>query len=426
MTIPRLKQVDSSISLLSEGYLFVKNRCDEVQSDIFETRILFEKVLCFYGEEAAAALYNPDLFTRKRAMPAPGLMLLQDFGSTQLLDDSSHQHRKSMLLSLMGRASIEKMVDLMTEEWLNFMHRWESRDRVILHGEFEEILCRAACKWAGVPLSNDEAKERTRELAAMIDGAGSVGPRNLRGHFLRGRTERWARGLIHALRAGKRKFDPKSPISVIATHRGLDGQVLPTRVAAVELINLLRPTVAVARYATFAAHALHFHPECRTRILNEPGFIERFVQEVRRFYPFFPVVGGRARKDFEWKGHSIRKNQWVLLDLYGTNHDPRVWRHPDQFDPDRFKTWNKSPNNFVPQGGGNVHTGHRCAGEWLTISLLKRMAFMLCRSVKYTVPAQDLTIHLNRFPAIPESRFIIENVHAERFTGQLRQEQTLP
>ena len=47
------------------------------------------------------------------------------------------------------------------------------------------------------------------------------------------------------------------PTQVIAWHRDADDELRDTRVAAVELVNLMRPTMAVARYVTFAAVALY-------------------------------------------------------------------------------------------------------------------------------------------------------------------------
>src|SRR3546814_1441299 len=93
-------------------------------------------------------------------------------------------------------------------------------------------------------------------------------------------------------------------------------------VCSSELINVLRPTVAVAWYVTFAALALHQYPECRQRIAAaQEGYLECFVQEVRRFYPFFPVVAARTRHEFEWKGYRLPGRTRVFLDFYGTDHD---------------------------------------------------------------------------------------------------------
>ncbi len=245
----------------------------------------------------------------------------------------------------------------------------------------------------------------------MIDGAGSVGPRNWRGLILRHRTERWIRGIVEKVRAEELEVAEGSAAYVIAWHRDLDGELLDTRVAAVELINVLRPVVAVARYVTFAALALHEHAGCRQELLDGgDDYPELFVQEVRRFYPFFPFVAGRVRDEFDWRGRHFAKGTWVLLDLYGTNRDARIWGDPEVFRPERFRRWEGGAFDFIPQGAGGHYDGHRCAGEWITIELMKRSVRLLSESMSYEVPEQNLRIDLSRMPAIPESRFLIADV----------------
>ena len=164
----------------------------------------------------------------------------------------------------------------------------------------------------------------------------------------------------------------QSPARVISTWRGPDGQMLSPRIAAVELLNILRPTVAVSVFITFTAHALHQFPTCRQKFRADDGYLECFVQEVRRRYPFFPAVMARVRRDFEWKGYRFPRGRRVVLDLYGTNRDPRAWDAPEEFRPERFQGWDGSPFHFIPQGGGDHHRNHRCPGEWITIEIGRR------------------------------------------------------
>ena len=126
----------------------------------------------------------------------------------------------------------------------------------------------------------------------MFEGAGSVGPRNWRGLALRARTERWARGLIGRVRDGSLAVPEDRALAVVARHRDRNGELLSVKTAGVELINILRPTVAVERFITFTALALHQHPDCREPARTDDAYRERFVQEVRRLYPFFPIVAG--------------------------------------------------------------------------------------------------------------------------------------
>src|SRR5690606_19914420 len=118
----------------------------------------------------------------------------------------------------------------------------------------------------------------------------------------------------------------------------------------------------------------------------------------RRFFPFFPFVAARVRKDFGWRGYNFRKGTKVLLDLYGTNHHQESWNQPDVFNPERFKDWEENAFNFIPQGGGDHYINHRCAGEWLTKGAMKLGIKFLAGSMNYKVPDQDLSIGINRFP----------------------------
>ncbi len=133
---------------------------------------------------------------------------------------------------------------------------------------------------------------------------------------------------------------------------------------------------------------------------------------MRRFYPFFPFVGGRGLHDFDWQGHHFPKNTWMLLDLWGTNHDERTWGDPWRFRPERFADWDESPYDFIPQGGGYYDRNHRCAGEWVTVALMLCAVQLLVNSMAYEVPPQDLGINLAHMPAIPNSRFVISSCTA--------------
>lgn len=216
--------------------------------------------------------------------------------------------------------------------------------------------------------------------------------------------------MIEATRSGELSPPSESVLHVIASYRALDGELLDAKVAAIELINVLRPTVAVARFVTFAALAMHAYPETRDSLRDGTVAAEHFIQEVRRFYPFFPFVAGRVMNPFSWRGHHFPEGRLALLDLYGTNRDPRSWDEPERFRPERFRDWKGDAFTLIPQGGGDHHSGHRCPGEWITIALTKSAVEFLTFGIAYEVPEQDLRVRLSRMPAIPESGFRISNV----------------
>lgn len=407
--VPRTRSFDSTLKLLSDGYPFIQRRCAELDTDVFSTHLMGRRAICVSGHEAARMFWQPGRFTRRGALPPTTLMLLQDFGSAETLDGDEHRHRKAMMMSLQTPADRARMAAIAQEEWRAHFSLWPARRGVSLFDEAESVLCAAACRWAGIPASHIDHPRLTREFSAMIDGAGNAFRRTLQGLLLRSRTERWAKDLVAAVRAGQLAPQPDSPLAVIARHRDRDERPLPLDIAANELINVLRPVVAVGRFVVFGAHAMHEHPEWRPRIATGDGAVlTAFAQEVRRFYPFFPAVGGRVLDAFDWRGLHFAEGSWVLFDMHGTNHDPRLWPEPQRFRPERFMGWQSDGFDLVPQGGGDYLTGHRCPGEAMTVDLVKSALHLLASEVVYTVPRQDLTISLSRMPTMPASRFQIE------------------
>lgn len=409
--IPHDKSFDSSLALLSDGYAFIQKRCRRLRTDVFRTRLMLQQTICLRGEAAAELFYDGDRFVRAGAAPARMKKTLVGEGGVQGLDGEAHRHRKAMFMALMTPAEVKRLGELTRSQLHAYARKWSRVDEIVLFDEIMEVLCRAVCAWASVPLREAEVKRRTNDMAAMIDAPASVGLRYVRGRLGRRRAECWAGELIERVRRGQLKAPAGSALERVATYREVGGALLSTHDAAVELLNVLRPTVAVARYIAFAALALHQYPTCRERLRSsDDPYLELFVQEVRRFYPFFPFAAARVRRTFTWRGYRFPKGARVLLDLYGTNHDGRVWGQPDAFIPERFYQWDGSAYNFIPQGGGDHLLGHRCAGEWITISLMKVAVNFLVRSVNYGVPPQDLQIKLSRMPALPESRFVIRKV----------------
>ncbi|MDR5741463.1 MULTISPECIES: cytochrome P450 [unclassified Caballeronia] len=407
---PRTTEFDSTLALLREGYRFIPSRCEALGAPGFEARMMLRHVICVSGADAARMFYTPERFTRRGAIPPLTLTLLQDIGSVQTLDGAAHHRRKAMFMAMMTREAIARYDACMTDAWHRSMHRWQGAGRIVLAREVPRVLCEAACEWTGVPRARCDFDSLTHELTAMFDSSGSVGPKNWRAQLLRARTERWARRIFDDVRSGTLAVDAQSPVAIIASHLDADGALLPAKVAANELINLLRPTVAIERFIVYAALALYRWPAHRAAVATNADAALQFVQEVRRYFPFFPAVGGRALTPFEWQGRAFAPGEWVLLDLYGTNRDPHAWERPDDFDPARFRNWRDDGFALVPQGGGVFDTGHRCAGEWATIALLRRAAQILAGEMEYAVPEQDLSIDLSRMPAIPASGFVMERV----------------
>ncbi|MEW5422542.1 cytochrome P450 [Amorphus sp. 3PC139-8] len=410
--IPHTSEFDLTASVLREGYLALPRRRQELGSDVFRSRLLLYPVIVMAGEKAARVFYEPGAFSRQGAMPQSVVKLLQDHGSVQTLDDAAHRVRKQMFLRMMTPTALEDLAICFSRRWAERSIQWEARERIVLFDEVRPILCATACDWSGIPSERYALEPLSDELSAMIEYVGTLGWQHWQARRGRRRAERWAADLVADVRVGEVDPPAESALSIIAHHQDADGRSLTSEVAAVELLNVLRPIVAVARYVVFAAHALHVSGS-GTNINSSDSVLEAFAHEVRRAYPFFPAIGGRARHDVDWNDNRIVAGSWVLFDLHGTNHDPAIWPDPDVFRLERFLDWDDDPYRLVPQGGGYVETNHRCPGERVTMVLIKTAVRELV-ATDYTVPHQDLSIDLGEMPALPKSGFVVTGVRRRK------------
>ncbi|MFD3518397.1 cytochrome P450 [Streptomyces sp. NPDC058657] len=422
--------IDETLPLLVKGYGWLPDLRRRHDGEALWTRLAGRRTLALHGTDAVAWFYDERHVVRQDALPGPLLDTLFGRGAVHTLDGRAHRTRKAMFQSVLKDPhAVHALAGRAAAEWDRAAAGWADEDRVVLFDECAEVLTRAVCAWAGVALPDgaDGAGRTAGDLVAMVDGFAAAGPRHVRARRARKRQEARIAGLVTAARAQDRapqarteapapQDGPALPggdscaLAAVARHRDADGTLLDPRTAAVEVLNVIRPTVAVSWFLAFAAHALLRWPEQRERLVNG-GADEAlaFAQEVRRFYPFAPFVGGLATGGATWRGEEVPAGTLVLLDLYGLNHDEKLWPDPYTFDPGRFLGHPPGRDTLVPQGGGDPAAGHRCPGEDVTLALLSTLVPRLAR-LEFDVPAQDLTIALHRVPARPRSGVVLANV----------------
>ncbi|MBM7805288.1 fatty-acid peroxygenase [Geodermatophilus bullaregiensis] len=404
--MPRL---ENGLALLTKGYAWMPDLRRARGLRAAGTRLGGLPAVAVEGPEAARFLYDEDHVHRAHAIPEPVQGTLFGKGAVHTLDGEAHRVRKAMFVSvLMDPAAVEALVQRACADWDTAAREWATRPEVVLFDESARVIAGAVTRWAGVPLTRDEVPALARDLLAMVDSFASAGPRHWRARRARGRREDWLAGIVEQVRAGEDVAPPGSVLQVVAAHRDADGGLLDPRVAAVELLNVIRPTTAVAWFTAFSGHALARWPQHRARLAGaDAAFAEAWAHEVRRFYPFAPFIGGRAPQRLEFGGQTIPRNSMVLLDVYGQGHDPDLWEDPYTFRPERFLGREIGEFDLVPQGGGDPRTNHRCPGEQITVALLAALAPQLARA-PFEIPAdQDLTISLRRIPARPASGVVL-------------------
>src|SRR3546814_15085137 len=96
-----------------------------------------------------------------------------------------------------------------------------SSDLIVLLDEACEILCRAVCEWAGVPLAELEVTKRARDFAAMIDAGAAIGLRHWRGRWARNRAEKWIGGIVEDVRNHRRSEERRVGQECVFSFRSL-------------------------------------------------------------------------------------------------------------------------------------------------------------------------------------------------------------
>lgn len=213
---------DSSLAFLRDPYGFLPRQSRSHDTDVIAMRLMLRPTLCVTGPEAAELFYDRNRFVRQGA--APWWLRMTLFGP-----------------------------------------------QLVLSGALRLLLTRTVGEWAGIPLPRGTTDRRTRELTALYADAVPLGTRHGRAYLARFSLERWLGALIQRARTGALRPPEQSALATIAWHWDPSGELLPPRVAAVELLNVVRPLVAVSIYLTFVAHALRQHPESSGRASAGPA-----------------------------------------------------------------------------------------------------------------------------------------------------------
>lgn len=416
---------DHTLDLVLKGYTFARDvrarSEDPRKGSRLMLRALGRGALLVRGEEGVRLFYDNDRMQRDGAMPKFVGGGLFGKGSVHGLDDEAHRHRKAMFVrALMDPDSVADLLRESAREWEEtIQERWLSGGSCSVYDASVEVYGRALLRWAGVETDRETATRLARDEAAIVDGFAVLGPAWLRTQVKRQACDAWFTDLVARARAGEVTPRAGTPFDLVLQHRELDGSPLEDRIAAVELQNAIRPGIAVCRFAAFAALALHEHPQWRERISAETQ--ERgsttggplsvaFAEEVRRYYPFVPLLPAVARHDLEFEGEQVAKGDRVLIDIYGTNHDARHWAAPERFDPERFlDTGEAFAEYFVPQGGGRPETGHRCPGEMITVGLLAQTVAELS-GLEARVARDGLDWSVHRLPTAPRNGVLLSDV----------------
>jgi len=105
----------------------------------------------------------------------------------------------------------------------------------------------------------------------------------------------------------------------------------------------------------------HLHVD-RTRLIDEPLLLQRFVHESLRLHPASPVSLRRALADVQLRsGHTVPAGEMVTISVHDANRDPSVFGD----DAATFNPFRTLPEGVAPWGLSFGHGLHACLGQEL-------------------------------------------------------------
>ncbi len=127
--------------------------------------------------------------------------------------------------------------------------------------------------------------------------------------------------------------------------------------------------------------------------------VEAVCKEALRMYAPIQFLPRRSLHAFEFQGHTIPANAWVLLAPQITHFDAELYPQPDRFDPQRFLGAAEAPAfAFVPFGKGS----HMCLGMHFAYMEIKAMLYRLLLSRRLEPGRVDF--ELEYLPIVRPSR----------------------
>ncbi|EHB00903.1 Cytochrome P450 3A13 [Heterocephalus glaber] len=126
--------------------------------------------------------------------------------------------------------------------------------------------------------------------------------------------------------------------------------------------------------------------------LVQMEYLDMVVNETLRLYPIAGRLERACKKDVEINRVVIPKGSVVLIPTYALHRDPKYWKEPEEFHPERFSKKNKGnidPYIYMPFGAGP----RNCIGmrfalmnmKLAIIRVLQNFSFQTCKETQIPI-----------------------------------------
>jgi cytochrome P450 len=198
---------------------------------------------------------------------------------------------------------------------------------------------------------------------------------------------------------------PDDLLSLLMAARDADtGEPLPDEKVRHDIMNMfLAGHETTANAVAFALYLLAGDPAQAERLWREVeptedsdleyeqllslSFNSRVFQESLRLYPSSWAMSRVVLQDYRFRGQLLPKGADLLVSQWCLHRNPRYWRDPERFDPDRFLPERLEQVHkfaYIPFGAG----GRKCIGVNLAEAEGRMILAMLARRYRFELTSK--------------------------------------
>jgi cytochrome P450 family 110 len=192
-------------------------------------------------------------------------------------------------------------------------------------------------------------------------------------------------------------------LSLMMAARDEDGQAMTDAQLRDELITILfAGHETTATTLSWALYQIHRQPEVLSKLQHELDTLGKNVsplevaqlpyltavcQETLRMYPVIPVIFPRIAKfSVEIAGYRFDAGTALMVSIYLVHYREDLYPNPRQFQPERFRSRQYSPSEYLPFGGGS----RRCLGYALAELEMKLVLATILSKYRLTLAEEKL------------------------------------
>lgn len=413
----RLKDIPGDDSLLelkhmlSNATAFMQQRYEKY-GPVFRTRLMVGAVFMIGADANRAILFKRrDEFGFGKGYETTNVTRIFE-GSIMMQDGEEHARTRAILNPAVGRLAVRESGGPVQAIWRQRLADAADLDAVDAY-EFarSSTFKVSANTLTGLELgqaADDFEPLMEQIIGGMMQSAPIRVPYSPLDRAMKAREAVIAM-LIPRIEAARNDEEARGLVGQLAHYKDEHGQVLPAKEIAEHLIMLFWAGYdTTASASSWILHRLARRPDWQRRLRAELSQLdaddlgtletgrstpqtEWFLYEIERHTPSVIMFPRVPLQDIEFEGHIIPEGTLVFYSPYMSHRDPRTFKNPNCFDPDR---WDPAlgekrarTSDLVGFGGGP----RICLGKAFAKLQMKILLYELL--TKYQVEVDDRTTH---------------------------------